>query len=55
MLPAGILGFMLPGDPEEGFSANPPIQRWKDRGEGRRRRRESKEHGLKSAVADTII
>jgi uncharacterized RDD family membrane protein YckC len=27
MLPAGILGFMLPGDPEEGFSADPPIQR----------------------------
>jgi len=28
MLPAGILGFMLPGDPEERFSADPPIQRW---------------------------
>jgi hypothetical protein len=27
MLPAGILGFMLQGDPEEGFSADPPIQR----------------------------
>ena len=31
------------------------LERSKDRGEGRRRRRESKEHGLKSAVADTII
>ena len=30
MLPAGILDFMLLGDPEEGFSADPPIQRSKD-------------------------
>jgi len=28
LLQADILGFMLPGDPEEGFSADPPIQRW---------------------------
>lgn len=33
MLPAGILGLMLPGDPEEGFSADPPIQRSKVREE----------------------
>jgi hypothetical protein len=26
-LPAGILDFMHQGDPEEGFSADPPIQR----------------------------
>ena len=31
MLSAGILGFMLPGDPEEVFSADPPIQRCLDR------------------------
>jgi hypothetical protein len=31
MLRAGILGFMLPRDPEEGFSADPPIQRSKGR------------------------
>jgi hypothetical protein len=28
MLPAGILAFMLPVEPEEGFYADPPIQRW---------------------------
>jgi len=27
MLPAGILGFMLQGVPEEGFYVDPPIQR----------------------------
>jgi hypothetical protein len=27
MLPAGILAFMLPVEPEEGFYADPPIQR----------------------------
>jgi hypothetical protein len=27
MLPAGILGVMMLGDLEEGFSADPPIQR----------------------------
>jgi hypothetical protein len=27
MLPAGRLGFMLPGKSEEGFYAGPPIQR----------------------------
>jgi len=27
MLPAGILGFMLSVEPEEGFYADPPIQR----------------------------
>jgi hypothetical protein len=26
MLPAGILAFMLPVEPEEGFYADPPIQ-----------------------------
>jgi len=31
MLPAGILAFMLPVEPEEGFYADPPIQRSKDR------------------------
>jgi hypothetical protein len=31
MVPAGILGFMLPGETEEGFYADPPIQRSKDR------------------------
>ena len=30
MLPAGILGFMLSVEPEEGFYADPPIQRSKD-------------------------
>ena len=29
MLPAGILAFMLPVEPEEGFYADPPIQRSK--------------------------
>jgi hypothetical protein len=28
MLPAGILAFMLPVEPEEGFYADPPIQRY---------------------------
>ena len=27
MLTAGLLGFMLLRDPEEGFSADPPIKR----------------------------
>jgi len=27
MLPAGILGFMLLREPEEGFYVDPPIQR----------------------------
>jgi len=31
MLPAGILAFMLPVEPEEGFYADPPIQRSKNR------------------------
>ena len=31
MLPAGILAFMLPVEPEDGFYADPPIQRSKDR------------------------
>jgi hypothetical protein len=30
MLPAGILAFMLPVEPEEGFYADPPIQHSKD-------------------------
>jgi len=32
MLPAGILGVMMLGDLDEGFSADPPIQRWIDSG-----------------------
>jgi len=31
MLPAGILAFLLPVEPEEGFYADPPIQRSKVR------------------------
>jgi hypothetical protein len=30
MLPAGILAFMLPVEAEEGFYADPPIQRSED-------------------------
>jgi hypothetical protein len=33
----------------------PDLERSQDRGEGRRHQREFKEHGIKSAVADTII